>query len=187
MAQFIAASCDRHRQTIRQVSDEALRALTAASWPGNVRELQHYIERAIVTTTHLELTCTDLVAMGSHAKDGDLRTIVRDATRQAERTRILQVLQQTSGNRVRAARLLNTVSRSSLYNKLRDFGIQQQLGLELCAPSRPSSVSQPRITISRIIPATEESPRSFPDLSCLRITPSLSVPLDSTSTCLLTT
>ena len=39
-------------------------ALTAAPWPGNVRELQHYIERAVVTTPHAELTCTDLVVSG---------------------------------------------------------------------------------------------------------------------------
>ncbi len=123
VSQFIATSCDRHRQALRQVSEEALRALTAAPWPGNVRELQHYIERAVVTTTHTELTCADLVALGSHAKDGDLRTIVRNAARQAERARILQVLQQTSGNRVKTARLLK-ISRASLYNKLRDFGIQ---------------------------------------------------------------
>jgi two-component system response regulator AtoC len=123
VSQFIAASCDRHRQTLRSVSEEAIRALTAAPWPGNVRELQHYIERAVVTTTQAELTCEDLVAMGAHPKDGDLRAVVRDATRQAERARILQVLQQTSGNRVRAARLLK-ISRATLYNKLRDFGIQ---------------------------------------------------------------
>ncbi|MCE3225438.1 MAG: Bacterial regulatory protein Fis family, partial [Nitrospira sp.] len=38
-------------------------------------------------------------------------------------TRILQVLQQTAGNRVRAARALK-ISRATLYNKLRGFGIQ---------------------------------------------------------------
>ena len=123
VAQFIADSCDRHRQVPRQIGEEALRALTAAPWPGNVRELQHYIERAVVTTTQTELTCGDLVAMGAHPKDDDLRAVVRDATRQAERTRILQVLQQTAGNRVRAARALK-ISRATLYNKLRGFGIQ---------------------------------------------------------------
>lgn len=123
VSQFIAAACERHRQNLRQVTDEAMLALTSAPWPGNVRELQHYIERAVVTTIETELTCADLVAKGLHTKDRDLRTIVRDATRQAERTRILQALQQTSGNRVRAARLLK-ISRASLYNKLHEFGIQ---------------------------------------------------------------
>lgn len=123
VSQFIAASCDRHRQILRQVSDEALRALTAAPWPGNVRELQHYIERAVVTTTHAELTCTDLVLLGSATEDVDLRTVARGATRQAEQARIVEALQQVSGNRVKAARLLK-ISRATLYNKLRDFGIQ---------------------------------------------------------------
>lgn len=123
VTQFIADSCLRHRQDLRQASEEALRALTAAPWPGNVRELQHYIERAVVTTTHKELTCADLVAVGSHTGDADLRTVGRAAARQAERARVSQALQQTSGNRVKAARLLK-ISRASLYNKLREFGIQ---------------------------------------------------------------
>lgn len=120
---FLADSCQRHRQALRQVSDEAMRALTAAPWKGNVRELQHYIERAVVTTTHPELTCADLVALGSYEEAGDLRTIGRNAAKQAERARILQALQQMSGNRMKTARLLK-ISRASLYNKLHEFGIQ---------------------------------------------------------------
>ncbi len=123
VTKFIADSCQRHRQDLRQVSEEAMRALTAAPWQGNVRELQHYIERAVVTTTHPELTCTDLVALKSHVEPLDLRTVGRDAARQAERARIVQALQQTSGNRMKAAHLLK-ISRASLYNKLHDFGIQ---------------------------------------------------------------
>lgn len=123
VVKFIADSCQRHRQDLRQVNEEAMRALTAAPWPGNVRELQHYIERAVVTTTHSELTCADLVELGSHPQDTDLRTVGRGAARQAERVRILQALQQTSGNRVQAARVLK-ISRASLYNKLHEFGIQ---------------------------------------------------------------
>ncbi|MGC3973371.1 MAG: sigma-54 dependent transcriptional regulator [Nitrospira sp.] len=123
VTKFIAESCQRHRQELRRVSEEALRALTAAPWQGNVRELQHYIERAVVTTTHPELSCTDLVALKSHVEPADLRTVGRDAARQAERARILQALQQTAGNRVKAARVLK-ISRANLYNKLHDFGIQ---------------------------------------------------------------
>jgi two-component system response regulator AtoC len=123
VTKFIADSCQRHRQELRQVSEEAMCALTAAPWQGNVRELQHYIERAVVTTTHPELTCADLVALGSHAEPADLRSIGRDAAKQAERARILQALQQMSGNRMKTARLLK-ISRASLYNKLHEFGIQ---------------------------------------------------------------
>ena len=120
---FVAASCTRHRQPVRQVSPEVMQALTQASWPGNVRELQHYLERAIVTTTGPEVSCKDIVAMGSEAAGHDLRTIARGATREAERVRILQALQQTGSNRAKAAKLLK-ISRASLYNKLRTYGLR---------------------------------------------------------------
>jgi two-component system response regulator AtoC len=122
--QFVAASCKRHRQPVRQVSPDAMQALTQASWPGNVRELQHYLERAIVTTTGLELSCKDIVAMGSELAGNDLRTVARGAVQQAERARILQALQQTGSNRAKAAKLLK-ISRASLYNKLRTYGMSE--------------------------------------------------------------
>jgi two-component system response regulator AtoC len=93
-----------------------------ASWPGNVRELQHYIERLVVTSTGPELRCTDFVAMGSEPVGHDLRSVAREVTRKAERVRILQALQQTGRNRVQAAKLLK-ISRASLYNKLRIYGM----------------------------------------------------------------
>src|SRR5678815_1185362 len=62
---FMAGSCKRHRQPARTISAEVMQALTETSWPGNVRELQHYIERAVVTTTGPALRCADLVTAGS--------------------------------------------------------------------------------------------------------------------------
>jgi two-component system response regulator HydG len=119
---FVAGSCKRHRQPVRQVSPDVMQALTQASWPGNVRELQHYIERAVVTTTEPALSCADLVAAGSKTAEHDLRSVSRGAVMQAERTRIVQALQQAVGNRVKAARLLK-ISRASLYNKLHQYDI----------------------------------------------------------------
>ena len=120
---FVAASCKRHHQPVRHVSEDVMQALSEAAWPGNVRELQHYIERAVVTTTGPTLACTDLVALGSTPKDQDLRTVTRNVVTQAERTRILYALKKTGGNRLQAAKLLK-VSRASLYNKLRTYHIQ---------------------------------------------------------------
>ncbi len=119
---FIRQSCSKHRQTARVVSADVLHALTEASWPGNVRELQHYIERAVVTTAGPDLTCKDIVAMGSKEEPDDLRSAARNAVSQAERTRILDVLKKTNGNRVKAAKLLK-ISRASLYNKLRAYNL----------------------------------------------------------------
>ena len=120
---FVAASCKRHRQPVRTISPEVMQALTETSWPGNVRELQHYIERAVVTTTGPALSCADLVAAGSKSAEHGLRSVSRGAVTQAERMRIVQALQQVGGNRVKAARLLK-ISRASLYNKIRDYHIE---------------------------------------------------------------
>ncbi|HSN03902.1 MAG TPA: sigma-54 dependent transcriptional regulator [Nitrospira sp.] len=120
---FVAASCKRHRQPLRTVSPEVMHALSGAAWQGNVRELQHYIERAVVTTTGSDLTCKDIVALGSATQDEGLRTVVRDAVSQTERARIVDALKKTGGNRLRAAKLLK-ISRASLYNKLRDYDLQ---------------------------------------------------------------
>ena len=60
--------------------------------------------------------------MGSELAEHDPRTVVRGATHQAERARILQALQQTGGNRTKATKLLK-ISRASLYNKIPDYQI----------------------------------------------------------------
>jgi two-component system response regulator AtoC len=120
---FIARSCKRHHQPIRHVSEQAMQALSKAQWPGNVRELQHYIERAVVTTTGSTILCEDLVAASSIADEEDLRSATRGVVAQAERSRIVEALKKTGGNRVKAAKLLK-ISRAGLYNKLRAYCIE---------------------------------------------------------------
>jgi two-component system response regulator HydG len=119
---FLAGSCKRHRQPIRTISPEVMQALTETAWPGNVRELQHYIERAVVTTTGPTLACKDLAALDFVTKNGDLRSATRGAVTQTERVRIVDALKKTGGNRSTAAKLLR-ISRASLYNKLRTYQI----------------------------------------------------------------
>jgi two-component system response regulator AtoC len=119
---FVAASCGKHRQPLRTISPEAMKALAEAAWPGNVRELQHYIERAVVTTTGPTIACEGLVVVGAVAEDEGLRSATRGAVTQAERSRIVEALKKTGGNRAKAAKLLK-ISRASLYNKLRAYRI----------------------------------------------------------------
>jgi len=45
---FIRSVCRRDGRTMRDLSDDALRALLTYPWPGNVRELQNICERAVV-------------------------------------------------------------------------------------------------------------------------------------------
>lgn len=119
---FVATSSARHRQSVRQVDDKAMRALRDAPWPGNVRQLQHYIERAVVTTTGPWLRCDDLETHGLVTEDESLWSASRGAVAQTERARIIDALEKTAGNRLQAAKLLK-ISRASLYNKLRAYNI----------------------------------------------------------------
>lgn len=120
---FVAASCARHHQAVRQVAERTMKALRDAPWPGNVRQLQHYIERTVVTTAGPWLACDDLVSDGIVSEDECLRSASRGAVAQTERTRIVNALQKTAGNRLKAAKLLK-ISRASLYNKLRAYSIE---------------------------------------------------------------
>ena len=119
---FVAASCARHHQPVRQVDSKTMRALRDAPWPGNVRQLQHYIERAVVTTAGPWLRCEDLLDVGIADEHESLRSTSRGVVAQAERTRIVDALEKTAGNRLKAAKLLK-ISRASLYNKLRAYSI----------------------------------------------------------------
>lgn len=119
---FVAGACARHHQPARQVDERALRLLRDAPWPGNVRQLQHYIERAVVTTVGPLLPCQDLLDQSLGEEDESLRAASRGAVAQTERIRIVDALQKTAGNRLKAAKLLR-ISRASLYNKLRTYSI----------------------------------------------------------------
>jgi two-component system response regulator AtoC len=123
-AHFVAAACRRHRRPALDMTPEAVRALTDAPWPGNIRELQHAIERAVVTAQGPRLAAQDFFqTAGTAAEDAtDLRSAARTAAQGAERTRIQQALHNAGGNRVKAAKLLG-ISRASLYNKLRVYGM----------------------------------------------------------------
>ena len=106
-----------------RLSPAAERALVRYTWPGNLRELRNALERAAIMTNGSTILPEDLppqVRQSSPPEPdgamlvGDLQTIQRQA--------IIQALEQTGGNRTRAARLLN-ISRRNLLYKLREYGL----------------------------------------------------------------
>lgn len=120
---FVARASRRHNRQCKPVTQQASEALAAHNWPGNVRELLNLVERVVVTAKGDRLTLEDFFGPTSAAPvSQDLRTLVRDVAAQAERTKIVEALAQAAGNRVKAAKLLK-ISRASLYNKLRTYGL----------------------------------------------------------------
>jgi DNA-binding NtrC family response regulator len=54
------------------------------------------------------------------------KNVIKTAGHNAERKAILKALEETGGNKTKAAGILG-ISRSSLYNKICDFGIGKSL------------------------------------------------------------
>jgi transcriptional regulator of acetoin/glycerol metabolism len=106
-----------------------LDSLQSYAWPGNIRELRNVLERAALLAQgdallaeHLQLQPPS-AARPFNASHGTLKEV--------ERAYILRVLADEQGSIERAARALG-IPRSSLYNKMRRFGIAQGTG-RVCA------------------------------------------------------
>lgn len=110
--------------SVHEISPETKKILLNYSWPGNARELKNVIERAIVFARgneilpeHLPLELTK-----QEGKKKDKDDILPMSLAEMEERHILKVLEHTSGNKFRAAELLG-ISRSTLYEKLKQYGI----------------------------------------------------------------
>lgn len=115
---FVRKYAGIYSRPIPEVSGEAMRRLCAQSWPGNIRQLEHTVEKALI------LTDCDTI----HAHDFDLyeqqsSTTENPTTLEAmERKAISEAIRQHQGNMSEVARQLG-VTRQTLYNKLRKYGI----------------------------------------------------------------
>jgi DNA-binding NtrC family response regulator len=105
-----------------QVSPEAMDVMLRYAWPGNVRELENVIERALILCDagrirpeHLPM---GMRAPSTTAIDGG--SGARPTLAEAEHRYIQQVLEECSGHRQKAARILG-ISERNLYRKLKEL------------------------------------------------------------------
>jgi len=113
------------------ISPEALDKLLRHDWPGNVRELENAIQRAATLCTGSTLRPEDLllsapnVPPANPARADELGLSSGVTMREMERQLICRTLEDTGGNRTRAARCLG-ISLRTLRNKLNEFGLQDR-------------------------------------------------------------
>jgi len=100
---------------VDRVGDDALRRLLEYDWPGNVRELRNALEAALIRSSGDVLRAEDLPPEIQEASPS-----ASSADEGAERIRA--ALDQTDGNRTKAAELLG-ISRSTLYRRLNKYDI----------------------------------------------------------------
>jgi len=103
-----------------KVSAEAMAVLTRYSWPGNVRELRNLMERLTVLSSGEEIASADVALhLGAPAAEAEAGLLSLD---EIERRHIIKVLQNTGGNRARAAKILG-IDPKTLYNKLKSYDL----------------------------------------------------------------
>lgn len=116
---FIRHANEELNRTVEGLDSDAAELLASHSWPGNLRELNNVVKRAVLLTRGNKITTTELTqAMGQIRTDNVLQLHDEDT----ERQRIITALQQTNGNKAKAARLLG-VDRKTIYNKIEKLGI----------------------------------------------------------------
>jgi DNA-binding NtrC family response regulator len=129
IASFAEAAASENGFSGIAVDPSAIEAALRHAWPGNVRELINRVQRAVALGAGATLTAADLFpdgvdtgrrdASGEEDVDGSLSDI-REA---AERRHIVAALARTGGSTKEAADLLQ-VSRTTLWEKMRRYGIE---------------------------------------------------------------
>jgi DNA-binding NtrC family response regulator len=111
------------------LSPAAWHALCDYEYPGNVRELAHAIEGAVVLAQGSEIDVAhlppDIRASPSVARAASGVEPLASAVREFERQHIMRALAAAGGKRTRAAELLG-ISRKTLWEKLRAFGVDER-------------------------------------------------------------
>jgi DNA-binding NtrC family response regulator len=124
MERFFAQCAAIFETPMRGVGALAEDAARAYPWPGNVRELRNRVERAVALGLGHWMMPGDLfpeTPTGGGAGECRLPSL-EDARHAAERSHILRALDETGGEVAAAARLIG-IGRTTLWEKMRRFGI----------------------------------------------------------------
>jgi len=114
-------AADLGRPRVR-LGDAAERVLRQYAWPGNVRELRNVLERALLLNDGDTLEVPDLLFDGVPPPSSSPMVATSATLREVEVLHIERVLEEERGRVPAAAKRLG-VPKSSLYQKLKSYGI----------------------------------------------------------------
>jgi len=129
---FVQRFCLELNRPAISVSEETMAILKSYHWPGNIRELENTIERAVILSTGKKITPQVLPQNIYKYKPGPPEVLpspgersLKDVMADIEKQIIKKVLDETGGNRSRAAERLG-ISRRALYYKLVEYGLSEE-------------------------------------------------------------
>ncbi len=127
-------NAELHKE-VKGFSSSALEVLSSYLWPGNVRQLRSVIRRAVllardlITPGHLNIKGTGALGQSLPSRtpetswrDLSLKEIVRLNVDRVEKEVLTQALQQTHGNKAKAARILS-IDYKTMHLKVKQHGI----------------------------------------------------------------
>jgi two-component system response regulator AtoC len=140
---FLHKYSEKYGRSRTEVSDSLMAHFLSYDWPGNVRELENLVKRLVILDDERfifsEFKSKNVIPesvvppppLSRSVEDLDLtkgpinlKEIARKAATEAERRMIAAVLQQTSWNRRKAAKLLDVSYKTLLY-KIRECGLER--------------------------------------------------------------
>ncbi|WP_339731853.1 sigma-54 dependent transcriptional regulator [uncultured Gimesia sp.] len=132
--QFIKECCQQHSVVINKVHLKVLRMLKQYQWPGNLRELKNQIQRAVLFSSHGELTTDefspDILQHTMSLPENSLHSTPKCNTLADQvamnEMHLLQKSLSENGHRKTATAKALGISRVGLYKKMRKYGMLEQ-------------------------------------------------------------
>jgi DNA-binding NtrC family response regulator len=119
---FLKRFAAQANRTINGFSPAAIERLTGFDWPGNIRQLQNEVQRCVLLCEGNTVDAADLsiTAVKTNPDGADTNFTLLEGV---ERSAITQMLKETGGNKLEAAKRLG-IGRQTLYNKIKAYGIE---------------------------------------------------------------
>jgi len=144
LAMHFLAQMQKDSGVERTFSDTTLRVMAEYDWPGNVRELENAIERACALSSGPVLHMGDLPTQlqNFRLQQGPTVSVIDEdedgvgverqgggivSIAEMEKHAILGTIRQLKGDKLMAAKLLG-IGKTTLYRKLKEYGITEGLG-----------------------------------------------------------
>jgi DNA-binding NtrC family response regulator len=131
---FLELTREELNKDVRGISAEALQLLLKYHWPGNVRELRNVMLRAVllaeetIESRHLALTTaakdSRSIDLGKLKGNLSFKELVRQNLQRFEKEILEQALQETGGNKAKAARMLQ-IDYKTIHTKTKVYGLDR--------------------------------------------------------------
>ena len=123
---FLRHAAAHHEKDVHGFTREALDAMRTCTWPGNVRELSNRVNRAVVMAVSNHVRPEDLDISEQMVRQDEGSISLKVNQQRIETDLIMKAFTLSQGNLSRAAHELG-ISRSTLYRRLRQYGMDRTM------------------------------------------------------------